>query len=57
MYRYSALSYTKMLLRRYQQHKREMQSMETVFKRIERIWNIKIDTDTCTIEDLEEATA
>lgn len=51
MYRYTALFYANMLLRRYERQRKEIRYLETVFKRMERIWNIKIDTEHFKIED------
>ncbi len=57
MYRFTALYYAKMLMRRYERQKKQMRYMETVFKRMERIWNIKVDTENFIIEDRAEKTA
>lgn len=51
MYRLTALFYAHMLLRKYRAQKREIRQMEKVFSRMERIWNIKIDTENFRVID------
>jgi hypothetical protein len=48
-----ALQIARMLLRRYEEQQKQIHQMETVFRRMERIWNIKIDTENFKIEDAE----
>jgi len=42
-----------MLLSRYEQQQKQIRQMETVFRRMERIWNIKIDTENFKIDEAE----
>ncbi len=53
MYRSTALQVARMLLQRYEQQQKQIHYMETIFKRMERIWNIKIDTENFKIEEAE----
>lgn len=54
MYRSTALYIAKILMRRYQEEQKNVRYMETVFSRMERIWNFKIDMENFKVEDSEE---
>ncbi len=57
MYRSTALYIADTLLRRYEQQQKQLRAMEAVFRRMERLWNIKIDTENFKIEDAASSEA